>query len=208
MVSEARCSRLQWAPFVPNSRFASTLLLLGRPLYQRHGFEDEGTLTRYAPHCPPRSQRTRQSHQAAHAQRLTASDLKIVIEQDKETGRTRGPLLEWTFDRAPEYCHLVHVPDSIAQYCLGRRGRLFDQIGPVVVKDDEVADALVCAALSLPSPGRSSSMHSTRTTPSRHPPKRASSLNGRSTECAGLRASHWPQAGHAVRAHRICDPRT
>ena len=122
---------------------------LGRPLYQRHGFEDEATLTRYALTAPPGPRHERGNpHQSARAQRLTASDLKIVIEQDKETGRTRGQLLEWAFDRAPDYCHVVHVPDRIAQYCLGRRGRLFDQIGPVVAKDDEVADALVSAALS------------------------------------------------------------
>ena len=90
---------------------------LGRPLYQRHGFEDEATLTRYALSAPPGPRHERGNpDQAARAQRLTASDLKIVIEQDKETGRTRGQLLEWTFDRAPDYCHVVHVPDRIAQY--------------------------------------------------------------------------------------------
>ena len=89
---------------------------LGRPLYQRHGFEDEGTLTRYALTAPPGPNERGNPHQAARAQRLTASDLKIAIEQDTETGRTRGPLLEWAFERAPDYCHLVHVPDSIAQY--------------------------------------------------------------------------------------------
>ena len=90
---------------------------LGRPLYQRHGFEDQATLTRYALTAPhsPRHERGNPD-QSARAQRLTASDLKIVIEQDTETGRTRGQLLEWTFDRAPDYCHVVHVPDRIAQY--------------------------------------------------------------------------------------------
>ena len=121
---------------------------LGRPLYQRHGFEDEATLTRYAlgaAQSGPGDERD----QPARAQRLTGTDLKIVIEQDVETsGRTRGQLLEWAFDRAPDYCHVVNDTDRIVQYCLGRRGRLFDQIGPVVAKDDEVAAALVSAALS------------------------------------------------------------
>ena len=122
---------------------------LGRPLYQRYGFEDETTLTRYALTAPPGPRHERGNPlQAPRAQRLTASDLKIVIEHDKETGRIRGQLLKWALHRAPDYCHVVHVPDRIAQYCLGRRGRLFDQIGPVVAKDDEVADALVSAALS------------------------------------------------------------
>ena len=122
---------------------------LGRPLYQRHGFEDEATLTRYARTA---SAGPGQEHgnpdQAARVQRLTASDLKIVIERDMEIGLARGQLLQWTLDRAPDYCHVVDVPDRTAQYCLGRRGRLFDQIGPVVARDDDVADALVGAALS------------------------------------------------------------
>jgi hypothetical protein len=33
-------------------------------------------------------------------------------------------------------------------YCLGRLGRLFDQIGPVVAGDDDIAHALVSAALA------------------------------------------------------------
>jgi GNAT superfamily N-acetyltransferase len=122
---------------------------LGRPLYQRHGFEDEATLTRYAridPGGPGHEHGN--PDQAARVRRLTASNLKIVIERDLEIGVTRSQLLEWTLDRAPDYCHVVDIPDRIAQYCLGRRGRLFDQIGPVVAKDDEVADALVGAALS------------------------------------------------------------
>jgi GNAT superfamily N-acetyltransferase len=122
---------------------------LGRPLYQRHGFEDEATLTRYARTAPAGPGHEHgDPDQPARVQRLTASDLKIVIEEDMEIGPTRGQLLEWALDRAPDYCHVVDVPDRIAQYCLGRRGRLFDQIGPVVAKDDESADALVGAALS------------------------------------------------------------
>ena len=122
---------------------------LGRPLYQHHGFEDEATLTRYALTAPgPRHERNNPD-QPVRARRLTASDLKIAIEQDLEmSGRTRGKLLEWTFTQAPDYCHAIYVTDRVARSCLGRRGRLFDQIGPVVAKNDQVADALVNAALS------------------------------------------------------------
>jgi GNAT superfamily N-acetyltransferase len=122
---------------------------LGRPLYQRHGFEDEATLTRYARTAPAGpGYEHGNPDQAARVQRLNASDLKLLIERDVKIGPTRGQLLEWALDRAPDYCQIVDIPDRIAQYCLGRRGRLFDQIGPVVAKDDEVADALVGAALS------------------------------------------------------------
>ena len=87
---------------------------LGRPLYQRHGFEDEATLTRYALTAQPGPGHERD--QPARAQRLTGTDLKVAIEQDVETsGRTRGQLLEWAFDRAPDYCRVVHDTDRIAQ---------------------------------------------------------------------------------------------
>jgi hypothetical protein len=59
-------------------------------------------------------------------------------------------VLEWAFRSAPQYAYTVRS-DSTERgpihYCLGRRGRLFDQIGPVVAGDDDIADALVSAAL-------------------------------------------------------------
>ena len=47
---------------------------------------------------------------------------------------------------APQYAH-ADRNGADAHYCLGRPGRLFDQIGPVVAADDETAQALVSASL-------------------------------------------------------------
>jgi predicted GNAT family acetyltransferase len=116
---------------------------LGRPLYQRYGFEDEATLSRQVRDarltpCAP-----------ALVRPLTDADLAVVIEQDRETfGGTRGSLLEWAFRGAPQYAHTIRSDDGVMQYCLGRPGRLFDQIGPVVANDDETAHTLVRAALA------------------------------------------------------------
>jgi len=42
----------------------------------------------------------------------------------------------------------VRSDDGPVHYCLGRRGRLFDQIGPVVAGHADIANALVNAALA------------------------------------------------------------
>ena len=121
---------------------------LGQSLYQRYGFEDEATLrrqvrdARLAPEAAGR-------RAPALVRPLTDADLSVVIAQDCDTfGGTRGSLLEWAFHGAPQYAHAIRTDDGVMQYCLGRPGRLFDQIGPVVANDDETAHTLVCAALA------------------------------------------------------------
>jgi ribosomal protein S18 acetylase RimI-like enzyme len=126
---------------------------LGRPLYQRYGFQDEATLSRHviddARLAEPRDARTEPAPFVV--QPLTDPDLALVLEQDRETfGGTRAAVLEWAFRGAPQYAYVVRSNKSDRdpiQYCLGRQGRLFDQIGPVVAGDDAIAHALVNAAL-------------------------------------------------------------
>ncbi len=116
---------------------------LGRPLYQRYGFADETTLTRHvreggrdAGNLPGAD---------ARARPLTTSDIDTVAEQDLHAfGGERRAVIEWAWRGAPEYSYIV---DSGSGFCLGRQGRLFDQIGPVVAGDDDAARALVGAAL-------------------------------------------------------------
>ena len=121
---------------------------LGRPLYRRYGFEDEDALTRHhlagaldvarARPSPPLSKRVR---------RLTADRLRAVIETDDRIfGASRRIVLEWALANAGQYAHTIDS-DAGVQYCFGRAGRLFDQIGPVVASDDETARALVSASL-------------------------------------------------------------
>jgi GNAT superfamily N-acetyltransferase len=116
---------------------------LGRPLYRRYGFEDETALSRHVIDTPL----NRRGPSAARP--LTDTDLDDVIEQDRETfGGTRGAVLEWAFHGAAQYAYVVRSDNGVIHYCLGRQGRLFDQIGPVVAGDDDIAHALVCAALA------------------------------------------------------------
>jgi GNAT superfamily N-acetyltransferase len=134
---------------------------LGRPLYQRYGFEDESTLTRYlipASDSPPPGGVQADGSVAPEGQpgrsfsrvrQLTAGDLQAVAELDKEVfGGHRDRVLEWALHSAPPLGRIVESDGGLVHYSLGRRGRLFDQIGPVVAGDDGTAKALLSASLA------------------------------------------------------------
>jgi GNAT superfamily N-acetyltransferase len=128
---------------------------LGRPLYQRYGFQDEDTLTRHVaePRDEARGGPARAPAEPAadplssQVRRLTRADLPAVIDTDDRIfGAHRRILLDWALDGAGQYAHAIDT-DAGVQYCFGRRGRLFDQIGPVVATADDTARALVSASL-------------------------------------------------------------
>jgi GNAT superfamily N-acetyltransferase len=123
---------------------------LGRPLYQRYGFEDEAALSRLVIDGSSTGVVSAEALNGSRDVRpLTASDLAIVIERDRETfGGMREAILDWAFHGAAQYAHVVRSGDGLTHYCLGRRGRLFDQIGPVVAGREDIAEALVSAALA------------------------------------------------------------
>ena len=118
---------------------------LGRPLYRRYGFEDEETLTRHV--RPATVVAPAEHHLADQVRRLTPADLPVLIETDDRVfGAHRRSLLQWALAGAGQYAHAIDATAGI-QYCFGRSGRLFDQIGPVVATGDLPAQALVSAAL-------------------------------------------------------------
>jgi hypothetical protein len=114
---------------------------------------------------------------------MTTADLPSAIDRDREIfGGTRAPVLEWAFRTASGYAHVAGSPD--AGYCFGRRGRLFDQIGPLVAGDAAVAHALVLEACAAAN-GRRSPW--TRSTCTPHSPQVSASAgspsSGRSSAC-------------------------
>jgi len=120
---------------------------LGRPLYQRYGFEDETQLTRHVAEPSRPSVDLTSDPAAGNVRGLTPADLPAVIARDDQIfGAHRRILLEWALDGAGQYAHVIDTGAG-TQYCFGRSGRLFDQIGPVVAADDETAQALVSASL-------------------------------------------------------------
>src|SRR5262245_7857900 len=115
---------------------------LGRPLYSRYGFEVETTLSRFV----LKGVFTSKSNARA-VRPLTVADLPLAIERDREIfGGRRAAVLDRAFHDATCYASVAVSTDVAIQYCFGRRGRLVDQIGPVVAGDGGVALALLHAA--------------------------------------------------------------
>jgi GNAT superfamily N-acetyltransferase len=135
---------------------------LGRPLYERHGFALETSLTRYV-RTHPRGRPIRdqgaiwrQEHRrpvtgaapaiATEVSPLLPADISEVARIDEGIfGGVRARLLERIHGAGPEYAW--RAAGAPVQYCLGRTGRLFDQIGPVVAVAAPAAIGLASAAL-------------------------------------------------------------
>jgi GNAT superfamily N-acetyltransferase len=120
---------------------------LGRPLYRRYGFDDEAALTRHVAEASRPRVDPSPAVESRRVRGLERADLSAVIAKDDRIfGAHRRILLEWALGDAEQYAHLIET-DAGANYCFGRPGRLFDQIGPVVAADDGGAQALVSASL-------------------------------------------------------------
>jgi GNAT superfamily N-acetyltransferase len=131
----------------PNRRIRLDATPLGRPLYERYGFQVETTLSRHVSDGSNRGAAPA-SDTCCGVQPISAADLDAVMVRDRLTfGGTRDAVLEWAFHGAPRYAYTVRSETGVCQYCLGREGRVFDQIGPVVAGDDLAGRALVNAAL-------------------------------------------------------------
>ena len=118
---------------------------LGRPLYQKYGFEDETMLTRHVAEAARRGRADVSVLRRARA--LGNLDMGQIAKADRRVfGGDRQAVLQWSLDLGPGYAHVVQA--DAPGYCFGRRGRLFDQIGPVVAQCDEHAQALLAAALA------------------------------------------------------------
>jgi GNAT superfamily N-acetyltransferase len=164
---------------------------MGRPLYQSCGFEDEALLTRQVAEPAQRTVPPAPPDAPMVVRPMTPQDLGAVAGQDRLVfGGHRRAVLEWSCGSASEYCHIRDTDVGVAQYCLGRRGRLFDQVGPVVAADR--CRGLCAGALrrSLAQRGNRARRSSTRTTSERRV----------RVVAAGVRVS-WP-SGQLFRMRR------
>jgi GNAT superfamily N-acetyltransferase len=123
---------------------------LGRPLYERYGFVLESSLTRHvrpADAGPPPAR-------GSAVRPLAESDLFTVMRMDDRiSGAHRHGPLRWAFGDAPRYAWIEVLPEGGSHvdppgYCLGRGGRLFDHIGPIVAGSADAAAALAVAAIA------------------------------------------------------------
>jgi GNAT superfamily N-acetyltransferase len=125
---------------------------LGRPLYERHGFRDEARLVRYVAPAARAAPLPAATARGGEVRQMTQDDLDDVCRHDPGVFHgNRSGVLAWALTDAPCYARIVSG-SSPPEYCFGRSGRLFDQIGPVVAASEAAACALVRAA--IPSAGR------------------------------------------------------
>lgn len=121
---------------------------MGRPLYESHGFRDETGLTRYVLNAEERVDQPPPGP-AQPVTAMAAADLEAVDACDPSVFHgVRRRLLQWALEGAPQYARIARTAEGLPQYCFGRPGRLFDQIGPVVAADTRAACALVASALA------------------------------------------------------------
>jgi GNAT superfamily N-acetyltransferase len=114
----------------------------GHPLYLQLGFVEECRLRRMttAPSSPGGT------HAAGGARPMQREDMDVVAAWDRQVfGADRREILDWALEKAPELAFVVERGASLQGYCLGRRGHLFRQIGPVVADGLEAASQLVAA---------------------------------------------------------------
>lgn len=128
---------------------------LGRPLYLRHGFLDEARLTRHVRDSTSNAGNGGREPTGVEVRKLSRADLAVVSDADAQVfGGDRRPVLEWMLADAPELAWIARQRSGTPQYCFGRRGRIFGQIGPIAAASPAVARALAEAALHAAGSGR------------------------------------------------------
>ena len=114
----------------------------GREVYLKLGFVDEYKIVR----MPGRPITT--NHPKPGARRVMINDFPSLLKFDREVfGADRQSVLEWNFKGAPQYAFIVEEQGRIQGFCLGRPGYDFDQIGPIIANDTDVATQLLTSAL-------------------------------------------------------------
>lgn len=118
----------------------------GRAVYERLGFTAGPGLVRTVAEPRPESEK---AGPPSTARPLREEDLDHLLAWDREVFTAdRSRVLRFAFATAPEYAWALEGNGELEGYCLGRRGRNADQIGPVVARSAAAAVELVEAARS------------------------------------------------------------
>jgi len=81
-------------------------------------------------------------------QPIQSQEIRNIIEFDKLTfGANRGELLESLINNSPDKAWMIKRNNSVAGFVLGRVGRKYNQIGPVMASDTNLAKALISKML-------------------------------------------------------------
>ena len=117
---------------------------LGRPIYARSGFVEEYPVTRVW----AKVDASEFAEAPIYVRPMREEDLEPVFSYDRAVfGADRTRLLIALFQLAPAYAWVAGKSGNVQGYCFGRPGFLYEQLGPVVAQDQEIAANLVSACL-------------------------------------------------------------
>ena len=118
----------------------------GREVYVPLGFSDEYGLQRMV--RAPTVHLEVDTADVGFVRQMTDGDFADIIKDDREVfGADRHALLEMCRREAPEYASVIGGT-RIEGYAFGRHGHSFEQLGPLVARDESTARRLVAACLS------------------------------------------------------------
>jgi creatinine amidohydrolase len=116
----------------------------GKKLYDTLGFKVEYQLSRLQ--CFAKNFESLQS--PIICQPMKINDLTSVLKMDFTIfGAEREIILRNLFRNKPNLAWVCKTKNSIQGYCFGRAGSQFTQIGPLIAKNQETAEALLIGAL-------------------------------------------------------------
>ncbi len=115
----------------------------GREVYLKLNFVDEYPLSRM------NMLHADEIFHPTTARAIHKEDLPNLIEFDSKIfGANRASLLNWMWEKAPQFAFLIEAENEIKGYSMGRYGHDFMHIGPIIAENTSVAKNLVIAALS------------------------------------------------------------
>jgi len=117
----------------------------GKLLYDTMGFEDDYNLNRYEIKDYATNLFPEKKHVCI---RISDPDLPQIIEFDQHIfGAPRAGILKSLYKMGTDYAWICGSRDDIQGFCFGRPGSNFEQIGPIISKNEEIAFSLLCHAI-------------------------------------------------------------
>ncbi len=117
----------------------------GKMLYDTLGFDDEYGLKRYEIKTYSSSLINRSKPECS---KISYHDLPNIIEYDQHVfGAPRAGILRSLFNIGPDYAWICGSGNNIQGYCFGRSGSNFEQIGPIIALNEEIAFSLLSNAI-------------------------------------------------------------
>jgi hypothetical protein len=124
----------------------------GKKVYDLLGFKDAWMLDRCVRpgRAMPKNGGGRAERAGRSVRRMTSADIDTVAAMDARTiGVKRVGLLGELFSECPQYAFVCERGQGELEGCvLGREGELYEQFGPIIAPDAEMAEALLRSALS------------------------------------------------------------